>query len=154
MYGKYKKFQSLYYRVKNLYEYVGYKEESEEALKFYDKTVCNKETENRIVHWLVKYEKLGNEVLESFIEDYFKNEELVAIGFVPLHKDYNLLIDVKDFESQLSFKKLFDNYYPEKLKKYNTLTEEEKNKILEEDGDEGYFKIHSLKYHLDRKKRE
>lgn len=149
MYGKYKKFQSLYYRVKNLYDYVKYKEECEEALKFYDKTVRNKETENRIVHWLVKHEKLGNEVFESFIEDYFKNEELVAIGFVPLHKDYNLLIDVKDFESQLSFKKLFDKYYPEKLKKYNTLSEEESTQLMDED--DGWIKINSLRYHLERK---
>ena len=148
MNGRYKKFQTLYYRVKNLYEYVQYKEACEEALKFYDKTVRNKETENRMVHWLVKYEKLGNEVLESFIVDYFKNEELVASGFVPLQKDYNLLIDVRDFESQLAFKKLFDSYYPDKLKKYNTLSDEERTQLMNED--DGWIKIDSLRYHLER----
>jgi hypothetical protein len=149
MYGRHKKFQTLYYRIKNLYEFVKYKEECEEALKFYDKTVRNKETENRIVHWLVKYERLGNEVLESFIVDYFKKEEQVATGFVPLHKDYKLLIDVQDFKFQIAFKKLFDSYYPEKLKKYCTLTEEERAKLLEED--DGWIKIDSLRYHLESK---
>jgi hypothetical protein len=73
--GRYIKFDNLYNRIKNLYELIEFKEEAEEAIKFYDKTVKNRETENRIVHWLVKYERLGNEVLESFIWDYFKNEE-------------------------------------------------------------------------------
>lgn len=153
MQGSYRKFYNLYTRLRNLHDYIEYKQESEEAIMFYNKTVRNKENENRIIYWLVKYEELGNENLYNLME-YFKDEEQVATGFVPLHKDYNLLIDIKDFESHVSFIKLFESHYPEMLKKYNTLTEEEKNKILEEDGDEGYFKIHSLKYHLDRKKRE
>ena len=147
--GRYKKFDRLYHRIKNLYELVEYKEEAEEALKFYDKTVKNRETENRIVHWLVKYERLGNEVLESFITDYFKNEEQTAAGFSPLHKDYSLQIDVQDFVSQLAFKKLFDRYYPEKLKKYYNLTDDERARLLEED--DGWIKIDSLRYHLERK---
>jgi hypothetical protein len=99
MYGRYKNLTDLIYRIKNLYDLLNIRKSAEEALKFYDKTVRNKETENRIVHWLVKYERgSGNEVLESFIVDYFKNEEQVASWFFPLHKDYKLLIDVQDFE--------------------------------------------------------
>jgi hypothetical protein len=146
--GRYKKFDRLYHRIKNLYELVEYKEEAEEALKFYDKTVKNRETENRIVHWLVKYERLGNEVLESFMTYYFKNEEQTAAGFFPLNKEYSLLIDIQDFETHLEFKKLYDRYYPEKLKKYYNLTEEERSKLLEEE--DGWIKIDSLRYHLER----
>lgn len=147
--GRYKKFDRLYHRIKNLYDYVEYKEECGEALKFYDKTVRNKENENRIVHWLVKYERLGNEVFEGFIENYFKKEEQQIAGLFPLHKEYSLLIDLQDFETQLSFKKLFDKYYQEKLKKYYTLTDEERTKLLEKD--DGWIKIDSLRYHLERK---
>jgi hypothetical protein len=38
--------------------------------------------------------------LESFIWDYFKNEEQLVAGFFTLHKDYSLLIDIQDFETQ------------------------------------------------------
>ncbi len=147
--GGYIKFDNLYNRIKNLYELIEFKEEAEEAIKFFDKTVRNKETENRIVHWLVKYERLGNEVLGSFIWDYFKNEEQLVAGFFTLHKDYSLLIDIQDFETQLEFKKLFDLYYPEKLKKYYSLTDIERTALLEED--DGWIKIDSLRYHLERK---
>lgn len=147
--GRYQKFDRLYHRIKNLYLLVEFKEEAEEAIRFYDKTVRNKETENRIVYWLVKYERIGNQVLESFITDYFKNEEQYVAGFFPLHNDYSLQIDVQDFVSQLAFKRLFDRYYPEKLKKYYTLTEEERAKLLEEE--DGWIKIDSLRYHLDRR---
>lgn len=150
MKGSYRKFYNLYTRLRNLHEYIEYKQEAEEALLFYNKTVRNKENENRIIWWLVKYEELGNENLCNFME-YFKDKEQFATGFVPLHKDYNLLINIQDFESQLSFKKLFDSHYPEMLKKFNHLTEEEKKEMLEEDGNEGYFKIHSLKYHQERR---
>ena len=85
---------------------------------------------------------------KGLTKSYFNNEEEFETGYVKLHKNYNILINVKDFDAQITFINLFNSYYWNILNKHNTLSDEEINRIINED--DGLYKIDSLKFHLER----
>jgi uncharacterized protein (UPF0216 family) len=142
------KFTILYSFVSRICEVANHKEESETALNIYVKENVSKDDEASVIQWLMSFERLGAYELRGLTKRYFNNEEEFATGYVKLQKNYNILINVKDFDAQITFINLFNSYYWNILNKYDTLSDEERNKIVNED--DGLYKIDSLKFHLER----
>ena len=142
------KFTILYSFVSRICEISDFREEAETALDAYVRNNICKDDTIALTNWLMSFERLGTSKLRGLTKSYFNNEEEFETGYVKLHKNYNILINVKDFDAQITFINLFNSYYWNILNKHNTLSDEEINRIINED--DGLYKIDSLKFHLER----
>lgn len=145
-YGKYKSFNDIYFRLKDVSKYSKHEEETEKAVRDYDLFVTEKE--ETLINWLMTYKDL-EEKLGLMLVDYFEDDEEVKTGFVKLMKNNSLRIAVEDYKHALAFKTIFDAHYWPLLTKYSTITDEEHCKLDPESEDsKGYT---SLEYHLKKR---
>ncbi len=145
-YGKYKSFNDIYSRLKDVSQYSEHEKECEKAVRDYHLFVTEKE--ETLINWLLTYSTL-EEKLGLMMIDYFEDDEEVKTGFVKLMRNHNLLIAVEDYKHALAFKNIFDEHYWPLLEKYSTITDEESCKLDTESEDyKGYT---SLEYHLKKR---
>lgn len=145
-YGKYKLFNKLYSRLKDIIQYSEHEKECEKAVRDYH--LFASENEEMLIKWLLTYtaleEKLGLMLIHYFVDD---NE--VKTGFVKLMRTHNLHIAVDDYKHALAFKTIFDEHYWPLMKKYSTITDEESCKL--DTDSEDYKGYTSLEYHLKKR---
>lgn len=144
LFNNLKKFNSLYYEINELKDFLKSNKSAKKAIKEYNTLDIHNELE--LLKWLVKYEKIGENLILFLYED---------IDFEkPEEKEYfelkNLKIKTSDFKHIAKFKFLFDNQYWDKLKKYTTFTEEDKIRFSNE-RDERSDYITILSYHLNKR---
>lgn len=140
LFGDEKKFYNYYYYFNQLNEFLLLENAAKEAVdKFLHLNTLNEE---QLLGWLVCYETLGSD-LSLFVYDVMhegldESKEEVAWRFCK--------IDIKEFKMIIQFCIKFHEHYYLALKKWDTFSEEEKEKH----GNEEYFsdKMLSLTFHL------
>ena len=80
------------------------------------------------------------------LHDNVLTEETVQAGNSVLHKDYTACFKTEILGKCIDLQELLEKHYYEKLKKYNTLSQEKQENQIPFDDD--YEKKSSLKYHL------
>jgi len=135
-------FESCFYHIKGIYDFILLEEESAIALEEF-KSV-NLEEEIQILKWLVKFEYLYYKLV--LLHPNIVSEENLKSGKIILYKDFNVYFKTEILQNCINLQELFDKYYYEKLNKYNTLSQEEQENQIPFDDD--YEKTSSLKYHL------
>lgn len=139
------RFYTLYHLLEDFVELLNFEDEATKIIDHYNKLEIINETE--LLKWLVVNEKY---LYFMFSYDCFISEENLKTSQIKLSKEFNVLIDTKDYKNGIQFKTLFDKNYWSMLDKYTTLSDDDRTKLIS--GTEEYENQISLKYYL--KKRE
>ncbi len=145
-YAGFDKFYWLYSRIEELKHYLQSDDFVKEALEEFQ--TIGKNNEPKLLKWLVKYEKTGEDLvmlLFLFEEIDFENLEDNAYFKVDVLK-----IKTLDFKCLAKFRFLFDNHYWNMLEKYTTFTKEETTHHMNANN-EMSNNINSLSYHLEKR---
>ncbi len=135
-------FYWLYQHINEIYEFLMIENDAEIAINEFKSFDLNNEID--LLKWLVKFEHLYYKLI--LLPHNVLSEESLQKGFSILHKDYTAYFKIDILKNCIDLLELIDEYYIEKLNKYNTQSmEEQQNNIpFNEDDD----KTLSLKYHL------
>jgi hypothetical protein len=136
-------FHCCFYHIKGIYDCILLEEEAAFALEEF-KSVNLKE-EIQLLKWLVKFEYLYYKLI--LLHPNIVSEESLKSGKIILYKDFNVYFKTEILQYCIDLQELIDNYYYEKLNKYNTLSNEDQEKEIP--FDDAYEKTSSLKYHLE-----
>lgn len=139
-------FYNCYRKIFDIYEYINLEEEAANAIKEFKETDAANELQ--LLKWLVKNEPLSRQ----FILLYGSNltEESEITGREKLTKNLDVYFKTEILKNGIEFHKLFDQYYYEKLNKYNTFSKEEQEALIP--FDDNYDEVSTLKYHLEKRK--
>jgi len=121
--------------------------EEEAAIALEEFKSVNLEEEIQLLKWLVKYEYLYYKLI--LLHPNIVSEESLKSGKIILYKDFNVYFKTEILQNCIDLQELIDNYYYEKLNKYNTLSNEDQEKEIP--FDDAYEKTSSLKYHLEKR---
>lgn len=137
-------FSFTYFKIKYLAGYLTRDTEAAIALREFNR--FNKVSEPDLLEWLVKYEELGTDHLCFILMDCNASEVEKIEGYFPADRDKRIMLLLSDYKNMIDFKEAFDEYYWSMLEKYQTISEEEHQKL---DIESVEYKNHaSLKYHL------
>jgi hypothetical protein len=138
-------FHCCFYHIKGIYDFILLEDKAAIALEEF-KSV-NLEEEIQLLKWLVKFEHFHFNLI--LLHPNIVTEESLKSGRINLYKDYTIYFKTEVLKNCIDLEALFDNYYYEKLNKYNTLSKEDQEKEIP--FDEDYEKRSSLKYHLEKR---
>lgn len=111
------KFYWLYYRLEELAAFLPHEKSTKQGLADFRNVDENEEIQ--LLKWLSQYEKLGYDLVmflyeeEMGREEFFDKKEYFTVDI--------LKINTADFKHIIAFKNLFDKYYWDKLKQYQTI---------------------------------
>jgi hypothetical protein len=143
-YSEFDKFHTLYYRINELNDFLQSTDFAREAVTDFQN--IDKYNEPQLLKWLIKYEKIGENLTLFLFEDIdFENPEKSEYFVVD-----NFKISTSDFICVAKFKFMFDEHYWNMLEKYSTFSEEETIRYINENDEISKY-ISSLSYHLDKK---
>jgi hypothetical protein len=145
-YAGFDKFYWLYSRIEELKHYLQSDGFVKEALKEFQ--TIEKNNEPKLLKWLVKYEKTGDDlVMLLFLFEQIDFENLEDNAYFKVD---GLKIKTLDFKSLAKFRFLFDNHYWNMLEKHTTFTKEETTHHMNENNEMSNY-INSLSYHLEKR---
>jgi hypothetical protein len=114
LYRDYENFYGLFISVLNMAAFIDFYDEAGSACKDY--LIINPNDENQLLHWLCRYEKLGNQ-LRLFPFPDLPSAKDIDKGYFMIE---GIRIDRFDFENIIRFKKIFNKYYLVMIEKYKT----------------------------------
>jgi hypothetical protein len=82
-------------------------------------------TDDRLIKWLVKYEDDGLYLSTINFRTKLDNIDEIPDGFVLLHNDYDIKVEVAPFLPILNLVSIFDDHYYKTIDKYRTELDEE-----------------------------
>lgn len=138
-------FYWLYYHINEIYKFLMIENEAKIAIDEFK--YINLDNEIDLLKWLVKYEHLYYELI--LLCANIVTEESLQTGNSLLHKDYTVYFKTNILQNCIDLQELLEKHYYEKLNKYNTLSQEEKENQMPFDDD--YEDASSLKYHLEKR---
>lgn len=143
-YSDFHNFYWLYFRINELNDFLQSSESAKEAVEEFQTN--DKSNESQLLKWLIKYEKIGDDLSLFLYEDidfeYPEKSEYFVVD--------NFKISTSDFIHVAKFKFLFDEYYWAMLEKYSTFSDEEKTRYVNENNVMSEY-ITSLTYHIDKR---
>jgi len=140
----YNKFNSLYFNMKELKEFLQSDNSAKDAIIEFDD--LDKTNEIQFLKWLTKYEETSDKLV-LFLYDDIDFEEPEKTTFFKVKE---LKISTSDFKNIARFKFIFDEPYFNFLDKYNTISKEELARLISQQAvlpDN----INSLAYHLEKR---
>ena len=138
-------FYWLYYHINEIYKFLMIENEAKIAIDEFK--YINLDNEIDLLKWLVKYEHLYYELI--LLCANIVTEESLQTGNCVLHKDHTVYFKTNILQNCIDLQELLEKHYYEKLNKYNTLSQEEKENQMPFDDD--YEDASSLKYHLEKR---
>lgn len=138
-------FYWLYDHINEIYNFLMIENEAKMAIDEFKSINLNNEID--LLKWLVKFEHLYYELI--VLHANIVTEESLQTGKSLLHKDYTVYFKTTILQNCIDLQELIDKHYYEKLKKYNTLSQEEQEN--QTPFDDNYEDTSSLKYHLKKR---
>ncbi len=142
------RFHSLYRAIRGLVRMYNMKEIAKSGLRFYYNRIKRSRNEKMMLHWLVEYEKLNNDLF-SLQYFYFGLENETFEEYVNINGEDAVYLSAGDFKFQLKFLQIYTGYYWDMLDKYTTVPKEQWDSLA--DGTEASEKRTSLTYHLQQR---
>jgi len=107
----------------------------------------NINNELELLKWLVNHENLQYQLI--LLHPNIVPEEALITGKIKLYNDFNIYFKKELLQNCINLEAIFDNYYYDKLNKYDTTPPEQSANQTPFDDD--FEDTSSLKYHLEKR---
>jgi hypothetical protein len=138
-------FYNCYSNLFDLYKVIEMEEETAKALREFKELNVNNEM--GLLKWLVDFEYLNINFIS--LSGKTITEESIAMERGQIMKGLDVFFKIEKIQNCIKFDTVFNKYYIPIMRIYNTLSEEESEKVIP--FDDNYDEILSLKHHLKKK---